>query len=65
MRELRTAVGLSRSAIYDLVKAGQFPPPVKLGRQASAWPESEVSAWQRARIAERDAQGRPQRAARR
>ena len=36
--------GLSRTVIYDRIKAGTFPPPVKLGERASAWPEHEVEA---------------------
>jgi len=47
--------GLSRSAIYRSVAIGTFPAPVKLGERASAWIESEVSAWIAARIAARDA----------
>ena len=43
--DVQTATGLGRS----------FPAPVKvLGPRVSAWLASEVSAWQQARIAERD-----------
>lgn len=48
--------GLQRSSLYDLIRSGQFPQPVKLAR-LSAWPESEVDAWIAARIAARDAKG--------
>lgn len=51
--QVEHATGLRRSTLYDLIRAGQFPQPAKLGR-LSAWPESEVSAWVAARIAERD-----------
>jgi prophage regulatory protein len=38
-------VGYSRSRVYDLIKAKEFPKPVKLGKRASAWVEEEVDAW--------------------
>lgn len=47
-------VGWSRVTIYRAVKDGRFPKPVKLGPRSIAWPESEIAAWQQARIAERD-----------
>lgn len=52
--EVEHATGLRRSTLYDLIRAGQFPQPVKLAR-LSAWPEAEIAAWVAARIAERDA----------
>ena len=48
-------VGISRSAVYDLVARGAFPQPVKLGTRCTAWVESEIDGWVRARIAEREA----------
>ena len=42
-------VALGRSAWLDLVREGNAPRPVKIGR-ASAWVESEVSAWLHERI---------------
>ncbi len=37
--------GLSRSSIYRLMDAGDFPRPVKLTGKAVRWPESVVTAW--------------------
>jgi len=37
--------GLSRSSIYRLVQLGQFPANIKLSERASAWRESDVTAW--------------------
>jgi prophage regulatory protein len=37
--------GLRRAAIYARIAEGSFPPPVKIGTRAVAWPESEVQAW--------------------
>ncbi len=42
-------VGLSRSTIYDLLRKGNFPPPVPLSENRVGWLEHEVEAW----IAER------------
>lgn len=53
--QVQARAGLSRSELYRRIAAGTFPAPVKLGERASAWPESEVSAWCAARIAARDA----------
>lgn len=45
--EART--GLSRSTIYDWMKRGEFPPPIKLGERLVAWKESDIAAWMEAR----------------
>ncbi|GAB1368498.1 hypothetical protein MASR1M42_10470 [Azonexus hydrophilus] len=39
--------GPSRSSLYDRVKAGTFPAPIRLGAGAKAtgWIEAEVNAW--------------------
>jgi len=39
-------VGIKRTAIYDRIKAGTFPAPVKLGPRAVAWDESAIAEWQ-------------------
>lgn len=45
--------GLSRSRIYDLMEAGKFPRPARLGSMSVAWVETEVREWIADRIAER------------
>ncbi len=52
--EVKRIVGLSTSTIYEKMALGKFPKPVPLSGGAVAWLESEIVAWQRARIAERD-----------
>lgn len=47
----RTA--LSRGTLYELIGAGRFPKPLKLGKRINAWPEREIEEWMQARIAER------------
>lgn len=53
--EVLARTGLARASIYRFIAANKFPPPVKLGERASAWPEHEVTAWCEARISARDA----------
>ena len=57
------ATGLPRSTIYELMSEGRFPRPVRLGGRSVAWIEAEILAWQRARLAERDAMHPPARQA--
>jgi prophage regulatory protein len=53
-REVVALRGGSRSKLYADIKAGRFPPPVRLGQRAVGWPETDILAEQQARIAERD-----------
>ncbi len=46
--------GLSRSTGYELIGAGQFCQPGKIGPRAIAFPETEVDAWIAARMAARE-----------
>ena len=45
----------SPQQLYNWIADGQYPPPIKIGRRAVAWPEREVVDEQQRRIAERDA----------
>ena len=42
---------LSRSSIYDMIKRGVFPKPIKIGERAVAWREADIIAWLDARMA--------------
>ena len=42
---VEAATGLSRSTIYRLMRAGQFPEPVKVGLRAVRWRESDLATW--------------------
>ena len=44
--------GLSRSTLYELIREGSFPKPVRLSAQAVGWVEAEVDGWVRDRVAE-------------
>lgn len=50
-RQVQTRTGLSRSTIYERIKAGSFPSPVSLGARAVGWIESEIEAWLTQQIA--------------
>ena len=43
--EVETLTGLSRSSIYELMREGEFPLPLQVGKRAVRWPESEIAAW--------------------
>ena len=47
-------VGLGRSRLYELVKAGIFPAPIKISDRAVRWPEDRVDHWIAERIAASD-----------
>jgi prophage regulatory protein len=46
-KQVEARTGLSRSTIYERMKKGTFPRPIRLGGQARAvgWLESEVESW--------------------
>ena len=50
---VESAIALKKSKIYQMIGRGEFPRPVKLG-SINAWPSSEVSAWIKERLAERE-----------
>jgi prophage regulatory protein len=49
-KQVEAKTGLSRSSIYDAVKAGTFPAPVNLGARAVGWIAGEVDNWIAQRI---------------
>lgn len=48
---LKEATGKSRTTIYRDIEKGVMTRPVKIGGDRSAWPQSEVEAINKARIA--------------
>lgn len=52
-RQVEELTGLARSTIYELIKNGAFPPPVRLGKRAVGWLYREVEAWIESRMAAR------------
>lgn len=53
---VKGVTGHSTSTIYALMSEGKFPKPIPLGsKRAVGWLEEEITAWQKAQIAARDA----------
>jgi len=44
-REVIRRTGLSNSALYVRIKAGEFPKSFSLGGNLAGWLESDVDAW--------------------
>jgi len=53
--DVERATGLPRSTIYEMMTTGRFPKPVRLGSRSVGWIETEILAWQKSHVAERDA----------
>ena len=52
--EVEERTSLPKTTIYEWMKRGQFPSPVRLGDSMVAWLESDIEAWIDAQIANRD-----------
>ena len=51
-RELRRFVPWSRSTLYAKVRAGEFPAPIRLSANTSAWRVEDVREWIRTKSAQ-------------
>lgn len=63
IKAVSALVGLKSSAIFDRVRAGTFPEPVRMGARCTRWPAGKVRDWLRAQIEapqQEDAQQRQQ-----
>ncbi len=49
-KDVENAVGLKRSSIYELMKKGEFPRPIRIGQKAVGWLEHEVDDWLNERV---------------
>ena len=47
-------LGIPQGTLYDWVRRGLAPKPIKLGPRASAWLKSELDSFLAQRVAERD-----------
>jgi prophage regulatory protein len=48
--QVQLETGYARSTIYQRMRQGLLPPPVRLGPQTVAWPADEIAAVNKARI---------------
>ncbi|WP_167392105.1 helix-turn-helix transcriptional regulator [Mesorhizobium sophorae] len=53
--DVQRLTGLSTSSMYEVMKAGTFPKPIRIGPKAVAWDADEVAEWQERCLAKRDA----------
>ncbi len=44
-KQLREIFGLSTTRLYEMMAAGAFPRPIKIGPRAVAWCKAHVDAW--------------------
>jgi len=42
---IEQVTGLKRSSIYDAIREGRFPAPVKITRTASGWRAGAIQKW--------------------
>lgn len=49
--QVEARTGLRRSTIYERMKIGTFPRPIKLGDRVACWPEHEIESWLHEQIA--------------
>lgn len=45
LRGVQARVPLSKSAIYQKMREGTFPQPIRLGARCSLWKSSDIDAW--------------------
>lgn len=51
LHDVRHQTGIGRSAIYQRIKDGSFPAPIKIGARAVAWLSTDIDAWIEQQIA--------------
>lgn len=57
LSEVMRKTGLSRSTVYNLVAAKEFPRQINLSQRSVGWLASEVTAWLNQRIQHRETSG--------
>jgi predicted DNA-binding transcriptional regulator AlpA len=48
--EVLRRTGMSRSWLYDAMRTGSFPTPVRIGERAVAWHEADLTQWLASRV---------------
>lgn len=43
--DVKAETGLGKTSIYNLIREGEFPKPVKVSSRAVAWREGAIEAW--------------------
>ena len=47
-------LNVCKSQVYNLVKQGYLPKPIKIGRRGSAWLQSDIDSWFKSKIEQRE-----------
>jgi prophage regulatory protein len=50
--EVESRTGLCRSTIYQRIKEGKFPPPIRVGTRSVRWVVSDIDNWVATQIAQ-------------
>ena len=50
LKQVKAAVGMSRSWIYDAIRRHDFPAPIALGARAVGWDSRAIAGWQARQI---------------
>ena len=45
VRDVVGVTGLSKSTIYQMIKTNDFPRPLRLGKRAVGWRQSDIASW--------------------
>jgi prophage regulatory protein len=53
--EVLTLLGIATPTLYEMMRDGRFPRPVRVAAKAVGWPENVVHDWLRARMAASEA----------
>jgi prophage regulatory protein len=52
--EVAKLLNVCKSQVYNLVKQGYLPKPIKIGKRGSAWLQSDIDSWFKSKIEERE-----------
>ena len=44
-QEVEARCRIARTTLYKMMRAGQFPCPIRIGARAVRWPASEIESW--------------------
>ena len=55
--EVAELLKVCKSQVYNLVKQGYLPKPIKIGKRGSGWLQSDIDSWFKSKIEERDEEG--------
>ena len=47
-------LNVRKSQVYNLVKQGYLPKPIKIGKRGSGWLQSDIDSWFKSKIEERE-----------